>query len=493
MTGCPETVGPARGDLAGLDADALWSAVLAAAAGSRTGVPGVVAERCTAAGAVRLGWVSPPAWHVVREGVAAVRTALVPPTRARVVVLGTGGWCFAAQALTETTGGRAALTVLDSLDPTAIAQALADEPGTPRGVLAVSASGATRETRLLVAAVPPRDGGRLVWLRDEADPPEAFALSPGGGADQVAMLGAPLSTAFLAVAGIADGAALAAAYPRFVSRSHRIGVAAARRAGTVPVAGAVRIRFVPPRWAGPGLRRWLLQLGRQVLGGKPGRWRPTVELACGAEGTPAVGGTGRPEVVFDLGGLRRDLPALLDGLYAAGVFVACVGLRAGLDVAEHPNVRVYKEHLAHADPDEAGHRSVAVADLPDTAARWLTHRPEVTRLHVVGYWSAAERDLPSAARFTGATGRPCEVHEGSAWNHHSFQAGYPDPTVAVLIVTRGVEAGTDPTAAPPVRAAARALRRIAVATHRSLPERSLLVSSPAVDRAEVSGRARGGG
>ncbi|MFY1583739.1 hypothetical protein ACN267_04480 [Micromonospora sp. WMMD734] len=470
MTGHPRPAGPVRGSgvgLAGLDADELWSALRAAAAGSRAGAARAVADRCTVAGSARLGWVSPPPWPVVDSGVAAVRAALGVPDGAEVVLLGTGGWCFAARALIETIGGSAGLTPLDSLDPAAIGRVLDPRAGTPRGVLAVSGSGTTLETRLLAGAVPPGGGGRLVWLRDEGAPPDAFALSPRGVPDQVAMLGAPLSTAFLTAAAVLDAAALAAAYPRLVARCHRIGLAAARRAVAVPTQGAPRIRIVVPSWGGPGLRNWLLQLGRQVLGGKTDDFRPTVEVTADDVGSVP------PDVVLDLGELRRDLPALIEGLYAAGVFVACVGIRAGLDVVDHPNVRAYKDRLAHACADRPSRRPVAAADLPGLAATWLTRHPELTRLHVVGYWSAAARTLPSAGRFAAVTGRPCEVHEGSAWNHHSFQAVYADPTVAVLIVTTDTDTG----ASPPVRAAARTLHTIAAATHGSLPERSLLVTT----------------
>ncbi|MFI9644285.1 hypothetical protein ACIG87_30250 [Micromonospora sp. NPDC051925] len=493
MTGRPRADGPARSDttgLAGLDADALWSAVLAAAAGSRAGPARAVAERCTVAGSPRLGWASPPPWRTVSRSVAAVRAALGVPVGARVVMLSTGGWCFAAQALIETTGGCSVLTPLDSLDPAAIAHVLATRAEAPRGVLAVSGSGATLETRLLAEAVPPRGGGRLVWLRDEGAPPEAFALSPRGGPDQVAMLGAPLSTAFLTAAAVVDDAALAEAYPRFLARCHRIGSTAARRAVTVPTKGDPRIRIVVPAWGGPGLRRWLLQLGRQLLGGKSGGFRPTVECRSVVEVAPDDVDAGPPDAVLDLGGLRRDLPALFDGLYAAGVFVACVGLRAGLDVVDHANVRAYKERLAHADADAPPRRPVAAADLPDAAATWLARRPDLTRLHVVGYWSDAERSLAPAGRFAAATGRRCEVHEGSAWNHHSFQAVYADPTVAVLIVTRGADAEAG--ASPPVRVVARTLREIAAATHRSLPERSLLVPLAAAAGADVPAALTGG-
>jgi hypothetical protein len=443
-------------DQAGLDAldgDRLWSAVCAAAAGSRAGAAGTVARLCRAGGSPRLGWVHPPPWPVVAGQLSAIAAGLRGPAVRRVVVLGTGGWSFAGQALTETTD-RGTVAVLDSLDPAAIRRRLPAAPGAA-GYLAVSGSGTTVETRLLADAAATCAPGPLVWLRDLAGPPAGFPLSPRGLPDQVAMLGAPLSTAFLAPAQLLDRAGLAGAYERLAGSYHRLGAEAARLATAVPADRPVELRYAVPGWAGAGLRRWLLQLGRQVLAGKSSRFRPEVGIGENAGGT------------LDLRGFQRGLPGLLELLYTAGVFTACLGLRAGLEVAEHRHVRAYKDLLA-AEPTEPA--PATMDELPRLAAEWLAGRPELRRLHVVHYWSAAP---DGAARFTAATGRPCEVHEGSAWNHHSFQATYADPHAAVLLVTRATSGGEPDH--PALAAAAGALARIAHATHLALPDRSRLV------------------
>ena len=449
--------------LAMLDADSLWGTVLAAAAGSHDQPARTVARLCHSAGSPRLGWVRPAPWRVVRRAVSAVRSALGAP---QTVLLGTGGWSFAAQALCETVGGTSRLVPLDSLDCAAIQAVLDPGPARRQGFLAVSGSGTTLETCRLADVVAAGCARRLVWLQDGTAPPATYALSAHGTRDHVAMLGAPLSMAFLVAADAVDGAALAAVYPRLLRRYRRLGASAARRAVAVAVSGDVRVGFTVPRWAGPGLRRWLLQLGRQVLCGKSDRFRASVEVYGFGERR------GHTDAHVDFGTLRRGLAQLMDLFYVAGVFVACVGLRAGIEVAEHPHVHAYKDLVAQADPDRVPARPVAAEDLPALAAAWLAPRTDLDTLHVVRYWSAAPPAALDAGRFCAATGRRCEVHEGSAWNHHSFQAVYADPRVGVLLVTRppGAEGRTPATLAT----AERTLSQITVATHRALPDRSLL-------------------
>ena len=111
----------------------------------------------------------------------------------------------------------------------------------------------------------------------------------------------------------------------------------------------------------------------------------------------------------------------------------------------------------------------SVTDLTEPAAGWLSGRPDLRRLHLVHYGTPA----PAAATsrdVTALTGRPCEVHEGSAWNHHSFHAVYAEPATAVLVAV--ASEGAVPA---PLAPAARTLRQIAVATHLALADRSLLV------------------
>lgn len=445
--------------LADLGAGALWQAMQGAAAGRRDGHAGEVARLCGSAGSPRLGWIIPAPWPAVAAATTAIERRLGRPGVRRAVLLGTGGWSFAAQALCELPGRRG-IRALDSLDPVAIRSVLGRCARAVPGCVAVSASGATLETLRLVEAARAYGFPEPVWLRDEASAPDAFALSAGGDRDHVAMLGAPLSLAFLLPAAVADRADLARAYSRLRARYQMIGERVAHRAAAMPLDGPVQVRLAPPLWAGTGLRRWLLQLGRQVLCGKPGQFRPVVTVERAAHPGRRV------ELRLDRAAPRPGLSSLLDVLYAAGVFVGCLALRAGLPVAEHDNVRAYKDLLGQADPELPAR---SVTDLTEPAAGWLSGRPDLRRLHLVHYGTPA----PAAATsrdVTALTGRPCEVHEGSAWNHHSFHAVYAEPATAVLVAV-----ASDGAVPAPLAPAARTLRQIAVATHLALADRSLLV------------------
>lgn len=463
-------------ELAHLGAHELWSHVCAAAMGVRTGAAATVAKQCVSGGSVRLGWVRPPSWSAVEKNVTAIGAELGALTDRGLLVLATGGWSFAAQALTETAGAVPAargLAVLDSLEPAAICAALDVGGRRPDGYLAISASGSTLETRQLANMVLTQAGSRrarLIWLRDTAVPPGVFALSPEGACDQVAMLGAPLSLAFLFPAATMDPVGLAVAHLDLRRRYLRIGADVARRVTGIPPCGAPRLYIALPSWAGRGLRLWLLQLGRQVLCGKSARFQPWIDV----DGTayPAPGGA---DVRIDFGGVQAGLGGLMEIMYTAGLFVGFLALRAGLQVTVHDHVRAYKDRLANATAtDDVAARSALAAELPALAARWLADRAELTRLHVVLYDSRAAGPDTLPELFAATTGRGCEVHAGSAWNHHSFHAVYADPTVAVLLVVAPPDLDAPPSA-PCAAVAGRTLRQIAVATHQALPARSMVV------------------
>lgn len=455
--------------VATLDGGSLWSLMRAAAGGSRAGLAAAVARQCESGSRPRLGWICPPPWPAVERRVAAIHAACGLPA-ARLAPLTTGGWSFAATAICETVPQAAPAGLaapMDCLDPVVIRRALDAGDGAPLSFLAVSASGSTLETRQLAGVV----AKPLVWLRDDEAPPAVFALSVLGVPDQVAMLGAPLSTAFLAVAAAADAAGLAQAYARLLERHDQIGAAAAARAAQVAADGDPLIHLLAPRWAGPGLRLWLLQLARQVVCGKSGQFRPWIEVVGPGESRVT------PDVLVDLAPPEQGLPGLMETLYGAGIFAGALALRAGLAVAEHSRVAAYKERLSDARLGTDDLRMVNAADLPAVAEGWLAARPELTRLHVVRYESGPG---VSAEQFTVATGRSCEVHAGSAWNHHSFHAVHADRSVAVLLVVASRQASEE--VAEPLLEAARTQRLIAVATHLALAGRSLIVQLPAGGR-----------
>jgi hypothetical protein len=465
-----------RARLADLDGLALWSVLHDAVAGSREGLAGEVAGRCLSEGSPRLGWIFPPPWRTVERAIAAVLSALRQPEPHGVLPLATGGWSFAASAVRETVSQAdpaGLLAPLDSLDPATIRRALRGPGQPPRAFLAISASRATWETRILTTVMRGHsDTARipLVWLSDQTAIPDVLSLSPRGEADQVAMLGAPLSTAFLAAAAMADLAGLAGAYARLLRDYTDVGTAAVRRAAAVDVRGAPLIRFVPPQWAGNGLRLWLLQLGRQVLCGKSEVFRPRVDVA--GPGAP----DDLPDLLVDLGTPPGDLSGLMEVLYRAVVFTGCLALRASLPVAGQSHGGAYKQWLGRARRQAGPLPVVPSGDLPAAAAAWLADRQELTRLHVVRYESAATGPATASERFAAATGRACEVHLGSAWNHHSFHASYADPSVAVLVAVAPPE--TSAPAGQRLLDAAAAQHEIAIATHLALGDRSMIVQLP---------------
>lgn len=458
--------------LAGLDGDALWSAMRDAAAGGRQGAAAAIAGHCVSDGSVRLGWICPPPWGLVEHGIADV-LRMFGMRRARgILSLATGGWSFAAQAVTETVSQpdpAGLLPPLDSLEPTAIRRALSQGKGAPRAILAISASRTTVETRLLAEAM----GGivetarlPLGWLSDKPAPPDVFPLSPRGLPDQVATLGAPLSMAFLTAAAAVDAAGLADAYGQLLRGHDRIALAAVRRAVAVRPQGSPLMHLVVPSWAGRGLRLWLLQLGRQVLCGKSARFSPRVDVVGPGDRHDT------PDARIDLSALPKSLPGLLEACYLSGIFTGALALRAGLPVTEHAHVTAYKERLPDARRGLAGLRTVRAPELPDIAACWLAARPELTRLHVVRYDSLAAGAGADAGPFRAATGHPCEVHDGTAWNHHSFHAVYADPSTAVMLVVAPPCASSRDTV--PLAGAGRVHRQIAIATHLALADRSMI-------------------
>ncbi|ASW54856.1 hypothetical protein [Plantactinospora sp. KBS50] len=375
----------------------------------------------------RYAWACPPPWTAVRRAVAPLGAALPGP----LLVLGTGGWSFAVDAL-----GSDRVRALDSLDPWTLAHTRA-----PASRLAVSSSGATVETRALAEAFPPTR-----WLCGRQ-------LSPRGADDQVALFGAPLSTAFLAPAALADPAGLRDAYRQLRAGHRGTGLAAAELAAGVT---GPDITIAPPAWATEGLRLWLLQLGRQVLCGKSDRFRPHVTLVGpdtrATPGTPAPPAGPDVPATLDLRAARPGLAGLMELMYRAGMFAACLAVRHGVAPAEHRNVTAYKRLLGRRGP------AYRTADLAGFVAGWLADRPRLRRLHVVRY-GGQPAPLPDPATL-GAADRPVEVHRGSAWNHHSFQAVYADPGTAVVVLAATPDG---------------LLRDIAEATRLALGDRAVLV------------------
>ena len=456
--------------LAPLDGHDLWGCLHDAALDSGRPRSDAVARMMTVDGHPRLGWVVPPTWETAAK---AARDVLATPGLAgceRLVVIGTGGWGFAVRALCSALRDHGLLP-LDSLDPGA-ARSVLSQAGGPNtaACLAISASRSTVETRLLVDTVTRAwRGDRLAWLSDDDG-----SLSPRRVPDQVALFGAPISTAFLAPAAFADEAELERAYGAFADRYQSIGAAAASLAASAPADGSPRLVLRLPTQAPDAIRLWVMQVARQGLCGKSPTFLPWLDVEC-KEAGPA-------DAVADLDLLADcdPLPRLMGMCYAACVFTACLGLRAGIEPARHQHVSEYKR-LVTAAPVRGRYPAATHLDdqqqLVHVVGDWLASLDNARRLHIVVYDREQTRAIhPHRDAVSAASGLPCEIHEGTEWNHHSYQAVYGTPDIAVAVVTVSSPEGHHVGRLDRLLAANADMRyAIAFATYQSLFPRSLFI------------------
>jgi len=460
----------------------LWEGLVAAAGGEPSSPIARAALMLSADdGQPRLGWVTPVPWTGVEQRLAQARC--VPPSRGGLLIAATGGWAFAARAVAESAGPPGRLTVADTLDAPALARAIAAARRREAAAITVSASGQTYETRLLADLIS-RAWGSCADIPNpicEATVPGGLSLTPKTAVN--ALFGAPLSLPF-ALAGVAIGTHLfRRAYACFAEMAYEVGRRAAALACAIPLAPELRLDVVLPARAGEGVRLWALQALRQGLSGRPHRpiW---CEVSVDGDGTcPAPGPAARrvdltealpAGVPAPARGTAESLAVAMTVMYATAVLTACLGIRAGIVFASHPAVRKYKM-LLNARPECAA-TTVRSDGVTRAAAQWLTARTGLTGAHLV--WYSGGPPGVTATRLTELTGLRWEVHAGSRWNHHSYQAVHGENRLGVVAVVR-----QDP---PVVRtgdealdAALRALNHhqasIARATCASLGDRALLV------------------
>lgn len=476
----------------------LWDGLLRAARGSSSSVVARVALSLSAdGGRPRLGWVTPVPWPRVEDrlsdaGVPLSDAGLPLSDAGGLLVAATGGWAFASRAIAECLSPPARLLVADTLDAAQLARILTTAGGWPAPtVLAISASGQTLETRLLTETIglACQAGGTARVLSD-ATVPGGLSLRRGSAVN--ALFGAPLSVPFAVACAVTGLAGFRSAYEWFCVASGSAGAAAATLAWTVPACRTPRLHLVLPRAVGEGARLWALQVLRQGLAGGPGR-----QIWCdvSVEGTAETGFQPDPaaltmriaDLLPDASGAAPLALAMIT-MYAVAVLTACLGIRCGVNFASHPAVARYKAFLEPRPGGDAGggggagpaaacqETRAAEGGIIAAAARWLASRPELSSAHLVRY----DCDPPGirAAQLGEMTGRRWEVHAGSRWNHHSYQAVHGDPGVGVVAVTSGsmpARSG-DARLDPALDALAGRQAAIARATCASLAPRALLIT-----------------
>ncbi|HUA27896.1 MAG TPA: hypothetical protein VMC03_03350 [Streptosporangiaceae bacterium] len=444
----------------------LWDGLLAAARGEPTSAAARAAVALSVdEGRPRLGWVIPASWAELERKLAA--TGFTVPTAGGLLITTTGGWAFSASAAAQTADPGHRLSVADTLDARCLARHL-----TAASCLAISASGRTYETRLLAEVISVAWRSRASsphWL-SEATVPGGLSVRPG--AAVTAVLGAPLSVPFALACAATGVERFLGAYAFFLQAAPETGRRMAELACAVPIGSATlaSLDIVLPAWAGDGVRMWALQALRQGLGGKQGR---VVWCDVSHEGRPAGVETGRTRIRLAEAlahGTGASLAGAMIVMYAIAVLTACLGIRCGIPFASHPAVARYKA-LLHAGA-RCAELTVGSGEVTAAAARWLAARPELTGAHLVVY---GPQDLQPGA---GTLGPAWEVHVGSRWNHHSYQAVQADRRLGLVAV-----AATQPPAVltgdDVLDAALRGLhaRQLAIAraTCASLADRALLI------------------
>jgi hypothetical protein len=430
----------------------------------------------------RLGWVTPVPWTGLEQRLAQAGCML--PSRAGLLVAATGGWAFAARAVADSAGPPCQLTVADTLDAPSLAHVFAAAACRhDAAAITISASGQTYETRLLARLISLAWGSRadVPYPISEATVSGGLSLTPKTAVN--ALLGAPLSVPF-ALVGVAIGKRrFRDAYASFAEVAYEAGRRAAALACAILLAPEVRLDVVLPAGAGEGVRLWALQALRQGLGGRPhrriwcqvsvdgGRTCPAADPAAQrvdlAEALPA--GIQAPGC-----GTTESLATAMTVMYATAVLTACLGIRAGIAFTSHPAVRKYKM-LLNAHP-ECAETTVHGDGVTRAAAQWLTARTGLAGAHLVWYRSGPPG--VTATRLTEQSGLRWEVHVGSRWNHHSYQAVQGESRLGVVAVVDqdppAVRTG-DQALDADLRALHRHQASIARATCASLGNRALLV------------------
>lgn len=417
----------------------LWEGLIAAARGEPSSPIARAALTLSAAdGRPRLGWVTPVPWAGLEQRLAQAECVL--PSRAGLLVAATGGWAFAARAVADSAGPPYRLTVADTLDASSLAHVFAATAFRhDAAAITISSSGQTYETRLLARLISLAWGSRpgVPQPISEATVPGGLSLTPKTAVN--AQLGAPLSVPF-ALVGVAIGKhRFRDAYASFAEVAYEAGRRAAALAWAIPLAPEVRLDIVLPARAGEGVRLWALQALRQGLGGRPHRriWCQ-VSVDGGRTGPAADPAAQRVDLAGALPawirtpgcGITESLATAMTVMYATAVLTACLGIRSGIAFTSHPAVRKYKM-LLNAHP-ECAETTVHSDGVTRAAARWLTALTGLAGAHLVWYGSGPPG--VTATRLAEQTGLRWEVHVGSRWNHHSYQAVQGESRLGVVAV-----------------------------------------------------------
>ncbi len=411
--------------------------------------------------ALCLGWVSPPPWSAIEPLLTATMAAL---TKAKAIChcfVSTGPWCDALQ-LVDPSGST--ISTLGVVDPVRLDAALTRLPSERCSLIAVTQSGRTIETRALVAALSPAwTAIEPIWLSSNDSLGRlVFPIELAPGWHVNALFSAPLSLPFYAALSLHCGVAGAQRlHHQLLERLEDLGMAAVELATSLPVVGSPSV-LLNVRQGHGAARRYVLQLARQSLAGKSATFAPYPALQLS---NPDLC-LGPPAWIS-----QQGIEGCMEELYFWNVLVASWALRVPLPFARHDNVEHYKRWIvAGGDHDQLILNPHALITWLD---RW-TGGAEPFRLHIVCYGQLGDETLMVIAALAERDGLEIEVHPGSDWNHHSFQAAYGSSLAVAVFLGELYPRPARELTHEAVRSLAATCKRIARATVTALGQRACL-------------------
>jgi phosphoglucomutase len=442
----------------------------------------------------RLGWVHPPAWHVIEECLEDFMQLKAVQKKTRIIFVGMGGSINAIKALLRlgVDGDSPILITLDSLDPAALSVVLgSDDDLSSTLVIGISKSGTTTETHALLSTLREAfhtqqlaDRNHFLWLTDIPDgqrriealgwrdvdilPIQVDSRTDIGGrftAPHTLLFLIPLL--FLCNKEIHRLREIWNEYCHL--RAHGL-PGAMNKAYTAVALNTRTFAIVLEEPLASALETWGIQLFQESLGSKLRGFNPKTVVAE----AKAV-----PNGFYALRYVRFASNILVDTMlimYHLQVFVALLACEKCISFVTQPEVERYKRKMKelslHPPPRDD---RVKIPELLARQRNWLQAHAPVDYVEVVCYWypNDIERTQLQQTFHAYFPDKTIQIFTGSDWNHHSYQAASWNDDTFFLLLTRHVYSHNVPCIAPStLQDNIDILRTIAHATYQTLKDKA---------------------
>ncbi len=416
-----------------------------------------------------LGWAYPPAWQDIKVTVETALQMNSLSSKRHFIWVGTGGWVFLVDALTETIPASQDITfhTLQSLEPQALADLFAlIEDLSVAVCLGMSQSGKTLETVMLMNALRERfDSAGLdyrehfVWLTDmcksvhDCKSGEAairvlkkhdwknvdmVPLTVGNHSDINALFCAPHSVLmFLPLVLLLrkDSKAMRHVYQQYLALRDGIVHGILPKAYSVASNHIEHIQVSLDESIAPAMIRLVTQLIEQGLGSKQVGFNPRVRVAsCGKV-------TGFELVALPMPTETPAVVKVMLTMNTLSAFVAMVAYHRRIEFITHPKVDLYKhravELMATAEVEQK------VSDPEHISAEviaYLSKNPRTPIVEVLCYGHVpvfhrqSIKDWLTSCLASGTRSISIDVFPGEEWNHSRYQAAVQTEDIVYVIL-----------------------------------------------------------